>query len=138
MSIDYEYIQKFLVAAEDCVPDFKLNQPEFSEFFDPTSQDKLKTLLFYLELLNDLNLIEPLSGPKNLGVQRFGETYKPHYVPIRLTAQGHQFSADLKKTGMVDKFKETLVEQGPLAAVKLVTSLCSKLIDKKASDLELI
>jgi len=138
MTIDYEYIQKFLaVAQENGVPDFQLRQQEFSEFFDPTDQTKLKTLLYYLELLNDLGCIESLGGG-SLGIERYGGgIYKPHHIPLRLTATGHQFAKDLNKPGILETFKQTLIDQGPKGAMKLVTSICSKLIDKKVSDLEL-
>ncbi|MDN3699646.1 DUF2513 domain-containing protein [Vibrio cortegadensis] len=134
MRIDLDYLKSFLdsVLAHDS-PDFMLNLPKFKHLHD--NEDVLKTLVFHLAILEDQGLLESVGQNQGLGFNRFGSTYKISFRPLRLTAQGHQFAADLVKPGVFEKVKTSFKDSGPAETVKVVFALGKQIADKKLSEL---
>jgi len=56
-------------------------------------------------------------------------------IPLRLTAQGHQFAADLSKPGVIEQLTTSFKEVGPNEAVKIVFALGKKALEKTLSGL---
>ena len=136
MRVDFEYIKDFLTLVLDNEElDFILDQDAFKSLHEDS--DAKKKLVFHLEILEDQNLIESVSNNiDGIGFKRFGRNEVViSFIPLRLTAQGHQFAADLVKPGVFEKLESSFKEVGPTEAVKVVFSLAKQALDKKLAEL---
>ncbi|CAK1985279.1 MULTISPECIES: DUF2513 domain-containing protein [Vibrio] len=136
MRVDFEYIKDFLALVLDNEElDFNLNQEQFKPLhadFDA----KIK-MVFHLEILEDQGLIESVSNRiQGLGFQRSGRNdVILSFIPLRLTATGHQFAADLVKPGVLEKLVDNFKDAGPTEAVKVVLGLGKSILEKKLAQL---
>ncbi|MDP2502624.1 hypothetical protein BCT47_16395 [Vibrio splendidus] len=136
MRIDFEYIKDFLtLILNNEELDFNLGQEEFKLLY--RDSDAKKKMVFHLEILADQHLIESVSTKiDGIGFQRVSQgKVVISTIPLRLTALGHQFAADLVKPGVFDKLESSFKEVGPTEAVKVVFGLAKQALDKKLSEL---
>ncbi|MGR5062006.1 hypothetical protein [Photobacterium sp. DNB22_13_2] len=136
MKIDIEYIKNFLeLVLENNHPDFKLNQDSFKGFI--STDDELHKLVFHLEILEDQGLLKNSSNNlQGIGFSRSGcGSFSVSIIPLRLTAQGHQFASDLVKPGVIETLKTSFKDAGPSETVKAVFSLGKKALEKKLAEL---
>ena len=96
-----------------------------------------KNLPFHLDLMNDKGyLIAKTDKPNYIGyARRTDGQIAWGSVPLRLTAQGHEFLAELKEPEVWEKIKEQFKESG-IDAVKMASKELMKMyVKKKAKDL---
>jgi hypothetical protein len=132
MRIEVEYLKDFLeIALDHDEPYFRLDHKDIKPLWF-NDDKKLNKLVFHMEILRDQGLIENASGSGSLGFQRMGNGgYTVSIIPLRLTAQGHQFAADLAKPGVIEQLKKSFIDSGPTEVVKIVLALGGKILDKK-------
>jgi hypothetical protein len=134
--VDFEYIKDFLeLVLNNEKLDFWLNQEQFKPLWaDSGSKEKM---VFHLEVLEDLGVVESVSNKTHgIGFQRVGHNQvKLIFIPLRLTAMGHQFAADLVKPGVFEKLVSNFKDAGPKEAIKVVFDLGRRILDKKLADL---
>ncbi len=136
MKIDIEYIKKILdVALEHTQPDFDIKHQDIKPLWE--TDELLSKLVFHMKILEDQSLIESaLNSGGGLGFRRKADgRYSVAVTPLRLTATGHQFAADLKKSGVVEQLTTSFKDAGPKEMVNIVIGLGKKIVDKKMEDL---
>ena len=136
MRIDIEYIKGLLdVILDHDHPDFRIDILGIKPLWF-NDDEKLKLLVFHMEILEDQNIIESSSSLKGLGFKRMGNgSFSVILKPLRLTAKGHQFVSDLSKLGVLKQLKTSFNDIGPSEMVKVVFKLSGKALDKKLSEL---
>lgn len=137
MRIDIEYIKYFLDAVlEHNEPDFRIDIEKLKPLW-LNDDEKLNKLVFHMEIMEDQHLIESSINTSGIGFQRVGGGggFSFSIIPLRLTAQGHQFAADLSKPGVVEKLATTFKDAGPTETVKVVFALGKNFIDRQLKDL---
>jgi len=100
MKIQQDYLKKLLIAFEDSVgPDTTLDEIK-SAGFDPESSE----FIFHMRLLGDSDLITRADGGEGKDFYAVTRVGHPSHrvafkitVPLRLTAKGHDFIADLRQ-----------------------------------------
>ena len=135
MKIDFQYIKDFLdiVLLHDH-PDFKINHKDIKPLWE--TDEQLNQLVFHLEIMEDQGLIESSTGSNGIGFRRMSDgQFTVSIIPLRLTAAGHQFAADLSKPGVFEKVKTTFKDAGPTEAVKVVFALGKKALENQLEDL---
>lgn len=135
MRIDIQYIKNILdvVLAHD-QPDFKINHKDIKPLWE--DDEKLNILVFHMEILEDQGLLESSINSNGVGFGRMGNGgFTVSIVPLRLTAQGHQFASDLSKPGVMEQIKESFKDSGPSETVKIVFALGKKALEKKLEGL---
>lgn len=137
MRIDYDYLSTFLTLVLDNeTGDFKLGAAPFKALWPDDDELALDKLVFHLEILADQGCIEStLTKKEGIGFRRTGSGWIISIIPLRLTAQGHQFASDLTKPGVIDQLKSAFADAGPQEAVKVVFALGKSAIDKKLKEL---
>lgn len=135
MKIDIEYIKSLLdIILEHDQPDFRIDHNKIKPLW--LNDEKLNTLVFHMEILEDQNLIESSTNMQGIGFQRMGNGgFTVSVIPLRLTAQGHQFAADLCKPGVIEQLATSFKEAGPNEVVKIVFALGKKALEKKLEGL---
>ncbi|MUK79142.1 DUF2513 domain-containing protein [Aliivibrio fischeri] len=136
MRVDFEYIKDFLALVLDNEElDFNLNQEQFKPLH--ADFDAKKKMVFHLEILEDQGLIESVSNKiHGIGFQRMGRNdVQLSIIPLRLTATGHQFAADLVKPGVFEKLVSNFKDAGPTEAIKVVLGLGKSILEKKLAEL---
>ncbi|HBC3478396.1 DUF2513 domain-containing protein [Vibrio cholerae] len=136
MRIDIEYIKYFLDAVlEHDKPDFRIDIEKLKPLW-LNDDEKLNKLVFHMEILEDQRLIESSINTSGIGFRRMGDGgFTVSIIPLRLTAQGHQFASDLSKPGVVEKLATTFKDAGPTETVKVVFALGKNFIDRQLKDL---
>lgn len=139
MRIDIDYIINILnLISENNHPDVRIDIPGMKELWDDHkhSQEKLKKFIFHMEILKDQSLIESSIGKPGIGFTRLsGGLFSIGIMPLRLTADGHQFASDLSKPGVVDTLISSFKDAAPSEKIKIVFALGKKIIDKKLEDI---
>ena len=94
-------------------------------------------MVFHLEILEDQGLIESVSNKiHGIGFQRMGRNdVQLSIIPLRLTATGHQFAADLVKPGVFETLVSNFKDAGPTEAIKVVLGLGKSILEKKLAEL---
>ncbi|WP_018294847.1 DUF2513 domain-containing protein [Mariprofundus ferrooxydans] len=135
MRIDIEYIKNLLeVVLDHDKPDFRIDHKDIAPLWR-NDDEKLDNLVFHMEILKDQGLIENASGSGGIGFRRMGNGgFTVSVIPLRLTAKGHQFAADLSKPGVIEKLKTSFKDSGPSEVVKVAFSLGAKVLEKKLED----
>ncbi|WP_318413057.1 hypothetical protein [Photobacterium leiognathi] len=136
MRIDFEYIKDFLALVLDNEElDFNLNQEQFKPLH--ADSDAKKKMVFHLEILEDQGLIESAINKNNgIGFRRSSRNEVTlSIIPLRLTATGHQFAADLVKPGVFEKLVSNFKDAGPTEAIKVVLGLGGSILEKKLAEL---
>lgn len=136
MRIDIEYLKSFLdILLDNEHPDFRIDHPKISPLWGDNDEG-LKKLVFHMEILEDQGLIENSTNLSGLGFQRMGHGgFGVSLRPLRLTAQGHQFAADLSKPGVFEKLKTSFKDAGPAETVKIVFDLGKRVLERKLDEL---
>ena len=137
MRIDYEYLNNFLtLLLENGKSDFKLNDLPFQTLWPQNDKQALDKLVFHLEILADQNCLESaLTKKGSIGFKRTGSGWNVSIIPLRLTANGHQFAADLTKPTVIEQLKTSFSDAGPNEAVKIAFSLSKQVLEKKLKQL---
>ena len=137
MRIDIEYIKSLLDTVLDHDhPDFDINHEKLKPLWSDENDEKVNKLVFHMEILEDQNLIESSTSSPGVGFLRMGHGgFTCSIKPLRLTAQGHQFAADLAKPGVIEQLTTSFKDAGPNEAVKVAFALGKKALEKKLTDL---
>ncbi|GLO64212.1 hypothetical protein MACH09_47200 [Vibrio sp. MACH09] len=137
MRIDYEYLNNFLkLVLDNETGDFSLSTEPFKALWPNDDEAAIDKLVFHLEILADQGCIESaLTKKEGIGFRRTGAGFIISIIPLRLTAQGHQFASDLTKPGVIEQLKSAFSDAGPNEAVKVVFSLGKNALDKKLKQL---
>ncbi|AOY88358.1 hypothetical protein BKP64_09380 [Marinobacter salinus] len=135
MRVDLEYLKGFLdVVLDSEHPDFRIDHDDIKPLWE--DDEKLKKLVFHMEILSDQGLIESSTDSPGIGFRRMGTGgFNVSLKPLRLTAKGHQFAADLSKPGVFGQLKSSFRDAGPSETVKVVFALGKKALEKKLDDL---
>ncbi|NRB41823.1 MAG: DUF2513 domain-containing protein [Pseudomonadales bacterium] len=135
MRIEIEYLKSLLdIVLEHEKPDFRIDHEDIKPLWI-NDDEKLNKLVFHMEIMEDQGLIENSINSQGIGFRRMGDGgYTVSIIPLRLTAQGHQFASDLSKPGVIDKLKTSFKDAGPSEAVKVVFALGKKALEKKLED----
>lgn len=131
MRIDIEYIKNFLeIVLNNEHPQFNIKHPDLKPLWD--DDKKLEKLIFHMEILEDQGLIESTIKSSGIGFSHsLSGQYTVSVIPLRLTANGHQFAADLNKPGVIEQLKTSFKDAGPKEAVNIVFTLGKKILEKK-------
>lgn len=137
MRIDYEYLNNVLTLILDSgKSDFKLNVAPFQALWPKDDEQALDKLVFHLEILADQNCLESTLTKKDcIGFRRTGSGWIVSIIPLRLTAHGHQFAADLTKPTVIDQLKTSFSDAGPNEVVKIAFALSKNVLEKKLKQL---
>ena len=132
MKIDLEYLRDFLAAVQEHdEPDFRIDHPDIKPLWKDDDEGT-KKLVFHMEILEDQGLIESSISSPGLGFVRTGYgAVNVSLKPLRLTAQGHQFAADLSKPGVFEKIKTSFNDCGPTETIRVVFALGSRFLESK-------
>lgn len=135
MRIEIEYLKNMLdIVLEHDQPDFRIDHEDIEPLWI-NDNEKLNKLVFHMEIMEDQGLIESSINSQGIGFRRMGNGgFTVSIIPLRLTAQGHQFASDLSKPGVIDKLKTSFKDAGPGEAVKVVFALGKKALEKKLED----
>lgn len=135
MKIDFQYIKDLLdVVLDHDHPDFKITHEDIKPLWDGDDEEKINKFVFHMEILEDQGLIESSTSFPGVGFTRTGEgRFSFSIKPLRLTAQGHQFAADLAKPGVFEQLKTSFKDAGPAETVKIVFALGKKALEKRLS-----
>jgi hypothetical protein len=132
MRIDIEYIKNLLdVALDHDHPDFRIDHKDIKPLWQG-DDEKLNKLVFHMEILEDQGLIENSINSNGIGFRRMSSGgFTVSIIPLRLTANGHQFASDLSKPGVIEQLTTSFKDAGPSEAVKVVFALGKKALEKK-------
>lgn len=136
MRIDIEYIKNLLgIVLDYDHPDFRIDISGIKPLW-VNDDEKLNSLVFHMEILEDQGLIESSIDSEGLGFRRMGSgSFGVSVKPLRLTAKGHQFASDLSKPGVLEQLTTSFKDLGPSETVKVVFKLGAKVLDQKLSAL---
>ncbi|CND91858.1 Hypothetical protein (DUF2513) [Yersinia rohdei] len=135
MKIDQEYLKKLLIAFEDTIgPDTILSELEGAGF----SKDD-NNFIFHMRLLYDNGLIIRVDGEFGFGHELFSslQEYSYYWVetPLRLTARGHDFIADLRQKEVWQTIKTEFKDEGLSTLMSVTKSLAEGFAKKKIKDI---
>jgi hypothetical protein len=133
MKLDIEYLKQLMEAFEKVedisITVFRLQEEGFN------LEDK--KLPFHLDLMNDKNFLSAKTEKMNfVGYQRSSNgDIRWGSVQLRLTAQGHEFLAELKEPEVWEKIKTQFKDSG-FSAIKIAAKeLATAYIKKKVQDI---
>ena len=132
MKFDIEYFKKLLETFEK-IDDISITVFDLQkEGYDLED----KNLPFHLDLMNDKDFLKAKTDKANyVGYQRSTNgDIRWGSVSLRLTAQGHEFLAQLKEPEVWSKIKEQFKESGIDAVKTAAKELTTILIKKKIKD----
>lgn len=131
MKVDLDYLKQLLEAFEASEKPYV----SLDDIFEKTSLRFDDALIFHLQILNDKSLICQQDGTPGFGVfytMCGGATYAG--VPLRLTAEGHEFLDALKNKEVWKTLKENFKEDSIGTLKEVSKSLLMGFIKKKAHD----
>jgi hypothetical protein len=136
MRIDIGYIKNLLdVVLEHDHPDFRIDHEDIKPLWYGDDEN-INKLVFHMEILEDQSLIESSINSNGIGFRRMSNgEFTVSIIPLRLTAQGHQFASDLSKPGVIEQLTTSFKDAGPSEAVKVVFALGKKALEKKLEDI---
>lgn len=135
MKIDQQYLKNLLIAFEDTEgPDTLLEELESAGY----NRDE-PNFVFHMRLLYDNGLIVRTDGEQGFGHQYRsyigrGHSYMWIPVPLRLTARGHDFIADLRQKEVWQTIKTNFKDEGISTLIELSKSLAIGFAKKKVKD----
>lgn len=135
MKIDQQYLKDLLIAFEDTEgPDTMLDELESAGYNRDDSN-----FIFHMRLLYDNGLIIRTDGKQGFGHEYHaylgGHDYIWIPVPLRLTARGHDFIADLRQKEVWQTIKTNFKDEGISTLMELSKSLAMGFAKKKIKDL---
>lgn len=131
MKVNQQYLKDLLIAFEDREgPETMINELA-SAGYDINDSN----FIFHMRLLDDNGLIVRIDGQPGFGYEyrQFinGQDYSWHEVPLRLTARGHDFIADLRQKEVWQTIKTNFKEEGISTLMELSKSLAMGFAKKK-------
>ena len=136
MKINQQYLKDLLIAFEETQgPDTMLCELGESGF----DQDDAE-FIFHMRLLYDNGLIVRVDGKSGFGHEMsrsLGERVSYYWleIPLRLTARGHDFIADLRQKEVWQTIKTNFQDEGISTLMGLSKSLAMGFAKKKVKDL---
>jgi len=132
MTIDKDYLRSVLIAFQNA-PGPAMDIHQLREVGISHRDDKF---LFHLQLLEDMHLIEPLSGRGGLGYT-FGAAGDVVWsvIPLRLTAAGHEFAEALQRTPIWEAVKKHGQELTISSLMTVSKHLMTRLLATEAAKL---
>ena len=136
MKLDQQYLKDLLIAFEKTYgPDTMLSELEDNGFnrYD-------QNFIFHMRLLCDYELIVRVDGKPGFGhimSNELGEgvEYSWLEVPLRLTARGHDFIADLRQKEVWQAIKTNFKDEGIGTLMSVSKSLAKCFARKKIKDI---
>ncbi|HFU0207724.1 TPA: DUF2513 domain-containing protein [Escherichia coli] len=136
MKLDQQYLKDLLIAFEKTYgPDTMLSELEDNGFnrYD-------QNFIFHMRLLCDYKLIVRVDGKPGFGhimSTELGEgvEYSWLEVPLRLTARGHDFIADLRQKEVWQAIKTNFKDEGIGTLMSVSKSLAKGFARKKIKDI---
>ena len=136
MKLDQQYLKDLLNAFEKTYgPDTMLSELEDNGFnrYD-------QNFIFHMRLLCDYELIVRVDGKPGFGhimSNELGEgvEYSWIEVPLRLTARGHDFIADLRQKEVWQTIKTNFKDEGISTLISVSKSLAKGFARKKIKDI---
>lgn len=131
MKIDQDYLKGLLEAFESSVgPTTDIN--ELSDAGFPYQKDEF---IFHMRLLEDRGLIEGLGRHPGFGYVQTRTTYSWAVIPLRLTADGHDFIEALKQKEVWQAIKTEFKDASLATMVSAARSLAEGYAKKKVKDI---
>lgn len=136
MKINQQYLKDLLIAFEDTQgPDTLVEELESAGFGRDDSD-----FIFHMRLLYDNGLIVRVDGRPGIGhemLQSLGEGVSYYWldVPLRLTARGHDFIADLRQKEVWQTIKTNFSDEGISTLMGISKSLAMGYAKKKIKDI---
>lgn len=131
MKIDQEYLKGLLEAFESAVnPTTDIKELSAAGF--PYQTDEF---VFHMRLLEDRGLIEGLGSGSGFGYTQTRATYSWAVVPLRLTADGHDFIEALKQKEVWQTIKTDFKDASLATMVSAARSLAEGFAKKKVKDI---
>lgn len=132
MKIDQEYLKNLLIAFEDSDGP-ETNIRELNESGFNFSEQKF---IFHMRLLDDKNLISRTDGQRGFGFYTGADDGGSWAViPLRLTAQGHDFIQALRQKEVWNSVKENFKDVGITTLVDVSKELAKGFALKQAKRL---
>lgn len=135
MKIDQHYLKSLLLAFEDTMgPDTIVDELE-QKGFDRNSSE----FIFHMRLMYDNGLIVRTDGKYGFGHTYIsycdGYEYIWEDIPLRLTAGGHDFIANLRQKEVWQTIKTNFKDEGLSTLVGVARALAEGFAKKKVKDL---
>ncbi|CAH0194174.1 hypothetical protein SRABI106_01381 [Rahnella aquatilis] len=131
MKINQQYLRDLLIAFEDTDgPETTLTELETAGF-DADSND----FIFHMRLLDDRGLVMRTDGEAGFGHEQALDGYYWINVPLRLTATGHDFIANLRQQEVWQTIKTGFKDEGLTTLISVAKSLAEGFAKKKVKDL---
>lgn len=132
MKINHDYLKGLLIAFEDAPnPDTDINELSDKGFDYRTTE-----FMFHMRLLEDQYLIQRTDGEAGFGyVSSLGGQGSFAVMPLRLTAQGHDFIADLRQKEVWNSVKENFKEASMSGLVDITKQLAQGFAKQKIKQL---
>lgn len=136
MKIDQQYLKDLLIAFEETQgPDTMIDELEAAGFKSNDSN-----FIFHMRLLYDNALIVRVDGRYGIGhemSQALGEGVSYYWlnIPLRLTARGHDFIADLRQKEVWQTIKANFRDEGISTLMGLSKSLAMGFAKKKVKEI---
>lgn len=135
MKINHEYLKDLLIAFEDTDgPDTILPDLVAAGFSKESNE-----FVFHMRLLYDNGMIIRIDGYPGFGHELnqhlAGYDYYWIEVPLRLTARGHDFIADLRQKEVWQTIKTGFKDEGLSTLMSVTKSLAEGFAKKKIKDL---
>lgn len=134
MKIDHQYLKDLLITFEDSAgPQTTLDEMK-NAGYDPESS----SFIFHMRLLGDSDLITRADGRDGKDFHVFVQSGHPEArvsfkttVPLRLTAKGHDFIADLRQKEVWNSVKENFKDASISTLVEATKQLANGYAKKK-------
>lgn len=134
MKIDQQYLKDLLITFENSEgPDTMLEELKKSGYNEDSSE-----FIFHMRLMYDNGLIVRVDGESGFGHQfsshMMGHSYYWIEIPLRLTARGHDFIADLRQKEVWETVKTNFKDEGLGALMGITKSLAMGFAKKRIKD----
>ena len=131
MKIDHEYLKNLLIAFEDS-EGVETNIIELKEAgFDHNDMK----FIFHMRLLDDQNLVLRTDGENGFGLYQGIDSYSWSVMPLRLTAQGHDFIAALRQKEVWNTVRDNFKEASISTLIEVTKELAKGFAMKKVKAL---
>lgn len=131
MKIDQDYLKGLLGAFESAVnPTTDIKELSAAGF--PYQTDEF---VFHMRLLEDRGLIEGLGSVSGFGYTQTRATYSWIIIPLRLTAEGHDFIDALKQREVWQTIKTDFKDASLSTMISAARSLAEGFAKKKVKDI---
>lgn len=135
MKIDLQYLKKLLIAFEESESPETLVKDLQEHGFDKNSPN----FIFHMRILDDNHLICRVDMRPGFGYEistQAGRTpYVWHDYPLRLTARGHDFIADLRQREVWNSIKSDFKDASMSTLIDAAKQLGKGILNKKLKDL---